>query len=80
MVMAAVPERRAALLKAMRSAGKWLDRAALASMTGKDNLSPNDVNHLRDLQTEGYIERRVVPGDGIREKFEYRATDKPDQE
>lgn len=80
MVMAAVPERRARMLEALRNAGAWLDRAEIASATGKKELSPNDVNHLRDLENEGYIERRVVPGDGIREKFEYRATKKADQE
>lgn len=80
MVMAATPERRAKMLEALRSAGAWLDRPAIASATGKDQLSPNDINHLRDLESEGYIERRVVPGDGIREKFEYRATDKADQD
>lgn len=76
MIMAQTPTRKAALLEAIRGANGWTDRAAIASQTGKKELSPNDANHLRDLEAEGYIEKRIVPGSGIREKYEYRATDK----
>lgn len=64
------------MLRAIRSAGAWIDRAEIASQTGKRELAPNDLRHLNDLEAEGYIQRRVVPGSGIREKFEYMATDK----
>lgn len=79
MLMAAYAERRVAILKAIRKAGGWIDRAAIATQTGKDDLSPNDVHHLRFLELEGYIEKREVPGSGLRPKFEYHATDKVDE-
>lgn len=74
-------DRRVAILGAIRGAGKnWIDRAAIASQTGKDELSPNDIHHLRILELEGHIERREAESGGLRPKFEYRATNKPDQD
>lgn len=74
-------DRRVAILGAIRGAGaNWIDRADIATQTGKDELSPNDIHHLRILELEGYIERREASSSGLRPKFEYRATNKAGQD
>lgn len=50
--------RRAALLAALRENGDWMTRDQLATATGKRILSPNDRNHLDELEREGVIEVR----------------------
>lgn len=50
--------RRAILLNALRGKGDWMTRDELATATGKKTLSPNDRNHLDDMEREGEIEVR----------------------
>lgn len=53
--------RRAAILTALRDKGDWMTRDELATATGKRTLSPNDRNHLDDMEREGVIEVQQRP-------------------
>lgn len=66
--------RGAALLDALRKSGQQMTRADLAEATGKNQLSPNDVNWLERLEREGLIEVDTRPVTGpAKHEYLYRA-------
>lgn len=68
-------ERQQQLLDAIRSAGTWVNRADLATATGKNRLSPHDIGLLERLVTDGYIEVRMGESASLRGKeHQYRST------
>lgn len=61
--------RQAALLEALQG-GEWMTRQQLADATGKRMLSPNDRNHLDELERRGLIEIDKQPINAP-QRFEY---------
>lgn len=73
----AVTGRALVLLKALRSNGDWMGRAAIALATGKNRLSPHDIDLLQRLIDAGYVEVQERPSNApVGVAFEYRATSK----
>lgn len=62
--MTEIKGRGAALVNALSKNGGWMTRAELAAATGKNQLSPNDINWLERLSRDGVIEvdQRTIPG------------------
>lgn len=62
------------LLDALRTHGGWARRADLAQRTGKNRLSPHDIELLSRLVTAGRVEVRERPSYGpMGIAYEYRA-------
>jgi hypothetical protein len=69
-----ITRRGAQLLAALRSAEGWMTRAELASATGKNWMTPNDMIQLERMAAAGLIEiSQQVPIRGPRARWVYRA-------
>lgn len=65
------------LLAALQTSGQWTARADIARATGKNRLSPHDVELLRRLVNVGLIEmRRRESKTPVGEAYDYRVVGK----
>lgn len=70
-----ITDRARELLAALRAGGVWMSRADLARATGKNRLSPHDVDLLDRLAAADLAEKRKRKSNtpvGI--AYDYRAT------
>lgn len=69
-----ITQRGAQILDALRASGAWMTRAQLAGATGKNWLSPNDLNQLERMAAAGLLDIRQRPTErGPVPRWEYRA-------
>lgn len=61
------------LLNAVKAADRWISRAEIAHATGKNRLSPHDINLLERMVNRGLIEvRERTSNTPVGTAFEYR--------
>lgn len=70
-----VTRRGAQMLNALRANGDWMTRAQLAHATGKNWMTPNDLNQLERMAAAGLIEiSQQALERGPQARYVYRAT------